>query len=161
MRYPSTPDADAIGGHECSGRQTPSPSGPAVTVYCVDDQAFFRETMRTVIARTSGFIQIGEAACGEDAISAVATLRPDLVLMDVHLPGMSGFEATAALLHDDPNLRVAVMSADVIEPPAGFAPRAGAVVFVSKGELCPGRLLELWHALADAPSAITSACQPA
>jgi len=124
----------------------PAIGGHPVTVFCVDDQAAVREAVRAVIAHTSGFIQIGEAASGEDAISALATLRPDLVLMDVHLPGIDGFEATSRLLDADRDLVVALMSADPIAPPAGFAPPAGRVRFVPKGRLCPRRLRDLWQA---------------
>ena len=126
-------------------RDARGPAGPhVVTVFCVDDQVSVREAIRSLIDHTSGFVQIGEAGSGEDAVSAVATLCPDLVLMDIHLPGMDGFEAASLLLDSDRNLVVALMSADHIEPPLGFAPPPGRVVFVPKGSLSPRRLPDLW-----------------
>ena len=113
---------------------------------CVDNHAVVREAIRAVIAQTAGFVQIGEAGSGEDAISALAMLRPDLVLVDVHLPGIDGFETTSLLLEADPDLVVALMSGDPIAPPAKFAPPAGSVLFVPKGQLCPRRLRDLWQA---------------
>jgi DNA-binding NarL/FixJ family response regulator len=116
-----------------------------VKVLCIDDQAVFRDAMRQVIAATPGFMQVGEAASGAAAVMSAAALRPDLVLMDVHMPGLNGFEAATILVQERRSLLVVLMSADPIEPPPGFAPRGGAVHLVGKHELCPRTLLDLWH----------------
>jgi two-component system, NarL family, invasion response regulator UvrY len=122
-------------------------SGPrrSVTVLCADDQSCFREVLRSVIAATPGFVQIGEAGSGEEAILEVTALRPDLVLMDVWMPGMNGYQAASTLVESRRDLVVALISANEIEPPSDFAPRGGEVIFLPEEELCPRRLLDLWH----------------
>jgi DNA-binding NarL/FixJ family response regulator len=70
----------------------------AVRVLIVDDQAPFRRAARNVVDLTPGFIVAGEVETGEAAIDAVRLQQPDLVLMDVHLPGIDGPEATRRIL---------------------------------------------------------------
>jgi DNA-binding NarL/FixJ family response regulator len=115
-------------------------------VFCVDDQAVFRAAMRQVIAATPGFTQVGEAASGEAAVAAARALRPDLVLIDVHMPGINGFQAATLVVNERRSVVVVLMSADPAEPPPGFPPRGRAIHIVAKRELCPGILLDLWHA---------------
>ena len=62
-------------------------------VLIVDDQSSFRRVARGVVELADGFEVAGEVASGEDSIAAACALQPDLVLMDVHLPGMDGLEA--------------------------------------------------------------------
>jgi two-component system invasion response regulator UvrY len=120
--------------------------GPrTVTVFCTDDQAIFRDAMREIIAATPGLTHVGEAASGEAAIAAVAALRPDIVLMDIHMPGLGGFEAASILAGGRRSVLVILMSADPVEPPPGFPPAGAEVPFVAKAELCPRTLLDLWH----------------
>ena len=71
-----------------------SSEGVPVRVLIVDDQPPFREASRMVVQFTDGFEVAGEAANGEEAIAMVGELRPDLVLMDVQMPGIDGIEAT-------------------------------------------------------------------
>jgi DNA-binding NarL/FixJ family response regulator len=111
---------------------------------CADDHAGFRDVLRELIASTPGFVLIGEASSGPDAIALVSKLRPDVVLIDVHMPRMSGFEAAAKLLRNHSGPLIVLMSADPIEPPPALSLRPG-VAFVTKQELCPRRLLDLWH----------------
>jgi CheY-like chemotaxis protein len=116
-----------------------------VRVLCVDDQAYFRRVLRGLIAGTPGFIQVGEASSGEEAIIEAADLQPDLVLIDVRMPGIDGWQTAATLLGGNWAPFIVLMSADPIEPPSALAARAGEVVFVFKGELSPHRLLDLWQ----------------
>jgi CheY-like chemotaxis protein len=116
-----------------------------ISVLCADDHAGFRDVLRELIALTPGFVLIGEASSGADAIALVSKLRPDVVLLDVHMPRMSGFEAAAKVLRDHSGPLIVLMSADPIELPAALSLRADDVVFVTKQELCPRRLLDLWH----------------
>lgn len=114
-------------------------------MFCVDDQLCCRDAVREVIAATPDFTQVGEVGSGEEGITEAITLRPDLVLMDVHLPGIDGFTAAAVMVERRRNLVVVLMSVGSVEPPTGYAPRGGEIVFVPKEELCPRTLLDLWH----------------
>ena len=71
-----------------------------VRVLVVDDQALFRRVMSAVVDETEGFVLVGCAASGEESIVTAGVLRPDLVLMDVNLPGIDGMEATRRLRVD-------------------------------------------------------------
>ena len=70
----------------------------SVRVLIVDDQAPFRDVARTVVELTDGFEVVGEVETGEDSVTSARDLRPDLVLMDVNLPGISGLDATRQIL---------------------------------------------------------------
>jgi len=71
-----------------------------VLVLLVDDQIAFRRAATRVLARMPGFQVVGEADTGEASVDVARELRPDLVLMDVHLPGIDGPEATRRILAD-------------------------------------------------------------
>src|SRR5664279_1370494 len=66
---------------------------PPVRVLVVDDQLVFHDAAHAVIDATAGFEWIGGASCGEEGVEQAERLRPDLVLMDVHMPGIGGVEA--------------------------------------------------------------------
>ena len=114
-------------------------------MFCVDDQACFRELLRDLITATPGLIQVGEAGSGEEAIGAVKDLRPDLVVMDVSMPGVDGFEAARIMVEGRRDLVVALISAGPFGAPPEFAPRGGEITLVPKEELSPRRLLDVWH----------------
>lgn len=116
-----------------------------VRVLCVDDQFCFRGALRELVAATPGLIHVGEAGSGEAAISSVQALRPDLVVMDVSMPGMDGFDAAKVLVEGRRDLVVILISARSVDPPPGFAPRGGEIAFVPKEELCSRALLDVWH----------------
>ena len=69
-----------------------------VRVLIVDDQEPFRMAARMVVDATEGFDVVGEAESGEDSVAMAAELTPDLVLMDVNLPGINGLDATRQIL---------------------------------------------------------------
>jgi DNA-binding NarL/FixJ family response regulator len=119
-----------------------------VSVLIVDDQAPFRLAARAVVEATDGFDVVGEVETGEAALDAARELRPDLVLMDVNLPGISGLEATRVILAEGDEPRPLVIVFSTYEP-AEYAPRAaeaGAVGYITKSELSPERLEEVWAA---------------
>jgi DNA-binding NarL/FixJ family response regulator len=119
----------------------------AVRVVIVDDQKPFRMAARDVIELTGGFEIVGEAETGEDAIEVVKAVEPDLVLMDLNLPGIDGLEATKRIVAERSN-HVVVLMVSTYEA-AEFAPRAaeaGAAAYISKSEFGPDQLEEAWAA---------------
>ena len=121
----------------------------SVRVLIVDDQAPFRDVARTVVELTEGFEVVGEVETGEDSVTSARELRPDLVLMDVNLPGISGLEATREILADVVETKpvvVLVLSTYEADEYAPRAAEAGAAAFISKSEFSPDRLTEAWAA---------------
>jgi two-component system invasion response regulator UvrY len=130
-----------------------------VRVLIVDDQEPFRTVARTVVEFTDGFEVVGEAETGEASVESAHELRPDLVLMDVNLPGISGLEATRQILADHVGGRPVVVLVLSTYEAAEYGPQAeevGAACFIPKSEFSPERLLEAWSAAASGPTAGTS-----
>ncbi len=102
-------------------------------VLLVDDSEPFRLAAAAVVTATPGFELVGEAASGEAAVEAVRRLAPDVVLMDVVLPGIDGTAATRQIRAAHPSVRVVLLSTyDGIDPAA-----SGAEAFVSKDRFGP------------------------
>lgn len=118
----------------------------AVRVLVVDDHAPFRRAARAVVSEVPGFELVGEVADGETSIEAAETLRPDLVLMDISLPGISGVEATRRIRATLPSAVVLLLSTrDALEF-VGEAASCGAAAYLPKSLLSPAHLSELWYA---------------
>jgi DNA-binding NarL/FixJ family response regulator len=115
-----------------------------VRVLIVDDQEPFRLAARMVVDVTDGFEVVGEAETGEEGVSMAAELAPDLVLMDVNLPGIDGLEATRQILtHEDPPIVLLLSTYEEEE----YAPRAaecGAAAYIPKAVFGPDRLEQGW-----------------
>jgi DNA-binding NarL/FixJ family response regulator len=117
-----------------------------VRVLTVDDQALFRGVARDVIDATPGFEAIGEAASGEEGLDAVARLAPDLVLLDVRMPGMSGIEVARRLAATHPKVAVVLISIEErIDVPS--ASQLSAIPLVRKQDFGPRLLRRLWSEL--------------
>ena len=116
-----------------------------VRVLTVDDQPLFRDAARAVIAATAGFQSIAEVPRGEDALALVSRLRPDLVLVDVSLPGLGGLETSRRLAALDEAPLVVLISGDDDPVLRDSASAHGAVAFLSKQELRPRTLRALWE----------------
>jgi DNA-binding NarL/FixJ family response regulator len=118
--------------------------GAIVGLLVVDDQDAFRALVRDVVAATPGFAVVAEARSGEEAIEAAQSVRPDLVLMDVRMPGLGGRAAARALADRYPEMIVWLVTADA--PSALSGPAAcGAAALVDKRDFGPRRLRELWE----------------
>jgi DNA-binding NarL/FixJ family response regulator len=81
-----------------------------IRVLIADDHAILREGLRALLALADDLEVVGEAADGQQAIDQVRALRPDVVLMDVNMPGLGGLEATLAIRRDHPEVKVLVLT---------------------------------------------------
>ena len=103
-----------------------------IRILLVDDHPIVREGYRRLLGRQPGFSVVAEASDGEAALTAFTEHRPDIVLMDLSMPGGGGFAAVAALLAQDPQVRIIVVSMHQGAIFARKAMAAGARGFVSK-----------------------------
>ena len=116
----------------------------AVRVLVVDDGAAYLRAMVAVVAETPGFEVVGEASSGEDALVFAAQSLPDLVLMDVHLPGIDGLEATRRLLLGVRPPTVVLLSTYDDDAGQQFVAESGAKAYVHKAVFGPDRLEQAW-----------------
>ncbi len=127
--------------------QTPKVEGVSnVRVLIVDDQAPFRDAARAVVERANGFDLVAEAESGEDAVAAVDRARPDLVLMDINMGGISGIEAATQISVAHPEVTVFLLSTYNVEDLPPDVAECGAAAYLNKEEF-GGRLLKkTWEA---------------
>ena len=117
-----------------------------VRVLIVDDQAAFLHAMTSVVLETPGFEIAGSASSGEESLAVAAGLLPDLVLMDVNLPGIDGLEATRRLLGRDRPPVVLLLSTYDEDAGVHFVAESGASAYVTKSAFGPDQLKEAWSA---------------
>lgn len=113
-------------------------------VLIVDDHAGFRRCAHALLAE-EGFDVLGEAPSGAAALALAAELTPQIVLLDVHLPDIDGFEVARRLLAADPDMQVVLVSSDERGAFGSLVEESGARGFLLKNELSGaaiGRLLE-------------------
>ncbi len=101
-------------------------------VLVVEDHPLFRRGVVALLETTEDLTVAGTAADGEEAVAAAARLRPDVVLMDLQLPGISGIEATRAIVSAQPDVRVLVLTLFEDDDSVFLALRAGARGYVLK-----------------------------
>lgn len=105
-----------------------------ISVLLVDDHALVRLGIKKLLSDNPQINIIGEAASGEQAVEKVAALQPDVVLMDVKMPGgMDGLEATKIIVKRFPKVRVLVLTAYGDEPYPSRVLEAGAIGYMTKG----------------------------
>jgi DNA-binding NarL/FixJ family response regulator len=107
-------------------------SGP-LNVVVADDHPLFRDGLRALLASAPDAELVGEAGTGEEAVSLTIELQPDVVVMDVRMPGMDGLEATRRIVREVPHVRVLVVTMFEDDGTVFQAMRAGARGYVLKG----------------------------
>jgi CheY-like chemotaxis protein len=116
------------------------PAPPSFTVVVVDDTEDIRSLMRMALER-AGFDVVAVAEDGEEAIVVAGEHKPDLILLDLHMPGLGGLEALPRLLRASPRSRVVVFSAMAATRMLEAALDAGATGYIVKG-VSPKRIAE-------------------
>jgi len=104
----------------------------SLRILLADDHPVFRHGLRTLLNETSDLEVVGEATTGEEAVRLTETLQPDLVLMDLRMPGTSGVEATRRIVLASPHVRVLVVTMFEDDASVFTALRAGARGYVLK-----------------------------
>lgn len=106
----------------------------------VDDQPLFRAVARSVVSLLDGWEVVAESDSGEAAIVAAQRLRPDTVVMDINLPGISGIDATRQILAALPEARVVLVSTYAPDDLPADALSSGARGYLRKEEMTPRAL---------------------
>jgi DNA-binding NarL/FixJ family response regulator len=102
---------------------------------------------RAVVEATDDFEVVGEAESGEDSVTMAHELKPDLVLMDVNLPGLNGLDATRRILKDSNGVVVVLLLSTYEEEEyASKAAECGARAYIAKSRFDPDRLAQAWEA---------------
>jgi DNA-binding NarL/FixJ family response regulator len=104
-----------------------------IRLFAADDHALFRDGVRALLSATPDIVLVGEAANGADAIDEIVRLQPDVVLMDVNMPGINGIEAIRRISHLSPQASVIVVTMLEDDSSLYSAMRAGARGYVLKG----------------------------
>ena len=125
-----------------------NPADQELRVVVADDHPVYREGLAMVLGSLPGVTVVGEAADGTEAVALAEELRPDVVLMDLSMPGMGGVEATRAIISGTPGVQVMVLSMHEGADSVVAALRAGARGYLVKG----ATKLEVARALQDVAS---------
>lgn len=102
------------------------------TLLLVDDHKIMRDGLRAILKNSGEFEVVAEAETGHDAITLALSLRPQLILMDINLPGISGIEATSEIMRHAPESKIIILSMHDDESSVIRAIRNGARAFVLK-----------------------------
>src|SRR5215210_4935400 len=113
-----------------------------IRILIADDHPHFRDGLRALLVSASDLEVVGEAGDGEEAISLAADLQPDVILMDLGMPGVGAIEATRRILRTSPHIAILVISMFEDEDSVFAALQAGARGYLLKGAL-KAEILEL------------------
>jgi DNA-binding NarL/FixJ family response regulator len=101
-----------VTGHSCAGGAHPVRRSPDIRILLVDDHPWVRASLAELLSDEDDLVVVGECADGADVVAAAERLQPDVVLMDLSMPGMNGVEATNALRAAHLDSRVVVLTAE-------------------------------------------------
>ncbi len=132
----------------------PRDQAASIRVLLVDDQNLIRLGMRMVLESQPGIEVVGEAGDGREAIDTVARLHPDVVLMDVRMPGLDGIEATRAIVAANPASRIIILTTFDLDEYAFAGLNAGASGFMLK-DAPPNELVAAIRAVASGDAAVS------
>ena len=107
--------------------------GEALRILLVDDHPLVRTGLRALLASVPDMTVVGEASNGEEAIAQAAELQPDIILMDLHMPGLNGIEATRRIVQAHPHIGILVLTMLEDDASVFAAMRAGARGYLLKG----------------------------
>ena len=110
----------------------------------VDDQAHFRSAATDVIDATPGFVALGEASSGPEALGVVASRAPELVLLDLRMPEMDGIETARRIKGSHPEVVVVLVTIQDLGQVPACASDCGAAELVRKQDFGPSLLRRLW-----------------
>jgi DNA-binding NarL/FixJ family response regulator len=124
-------------------------ASPPIRVLTVDDQAIFLRALRQLVGAAPGVAVVGEAQAGAEALDRAAELRPDLILLDVRMPGMDGVETARRLLAGELRTTIVLFS---LEPllEVDEVLEFGVAAFVRKQDLSVRTLQSVWRSIAPA-----------
>ena len=128
-------------------------SDDTIRVLLVDDQSMLRMGFRMVLSAEDGIEVVGEAGDGAAGVSMTRALQPDVVLMDVRMPGVDGIEATRRILAEAPGARVIILTTFDLDEYAFAALRAGASGFLLK-DARPAELVAAIRSVAAGDAAV-------
>ena len=103
-----------------------------IRIVVIDDHTLFRRGITALLSRVPGFEVVGEAADGFDGIKAVVAHRPDVVLLDLHMPGISGIDAMQAILKEAPGQHIVMLTVSEEADDLMLALRSGALGYLLK-----------------------------
>jgi two-component system, NarL family, response regulator DegU len=112
-----------------------------IRIAIVDDQAIFRQSLRTVLEKESGLSVVAEAENGLAGIELVEEHKPDIVLMDLSMPGMDSFQATRIITSRYPDTKVIILSMHSDDRLKAISCQAGACYHLCKGECSPKEII--------------------
>jgi len=115
-----------------AGAEAGAAAPERVRIVVVDDHTLFRRGITALLSRVAGFDVVGEAADGFEGIRTVVALRPDVVLLDLHMPGISGIDALQAILRDAPGTHIVMLTVSEEAEDLMLALRSGALGYLLK-----------------------------
>ena len=129
-------------------------SAPPISIMLVDDQALLRVGFRMVLEAEDGFSVVAEAGTGAQAIALAASLNPQVILMDVRMPGVDGIEATRQIMKAQPQTRIIILTTFDLDEYAFGGLRAGASGFLLKNAE-PGELIAAIRTVASGEASVS------